>query len=76
MLDGDKSEIYLFKNGGLIAADSDIIGANSLTVTRLTHLAEADGDDYFELFVRHDSGADRTINGAATQTYFQGYQIS
>lgn len=71
-------EISIYKNGSVArqlftyAAKTDAV----LSVN-LAAMVEANGStDYFEVYVQHDHGSNRNIDGNARASFFQGFKIA
>lgn len=70
--------VSVYKNGvaeksGNVA-QSDAAGPSAVS-SQITCIVDANGTDYFQLYVTQVSGAGMNVSGLATDTWFQGYRI-
>ena len=74
---GDVVQAHLYKNGTAIATAKALATAAADNVQSILHfVAEADGEtDYFEAFVEHDAGVDKTVEGDEEVSFFCGHWI-
>ena len=74
--EGNMLRVMIKKNGTDIA-DSEVRSATSnvpFTCSVVT-VSQADGDDYYEVYVETTGVGDKTIDGTAISTYFFGHAI-
>lgn len=71
-------QTMIYKNGALYRIGNRIhSGSTSNFSSTVSVIVEANGSsDYFEVYVLHDHGPDRTVEGNAVSTYFQGFKIA
>lgn len=76
-IDTVQFDVMFYKNGSLAKRASLIQASGTLAIQPGgSCILTANGStDYFEMYVNFSSGADRTVEGAASLTYFQGYFI-
>ncbi|WP_347311357.1 family 43 glycosylhydrolase [Defluviimonas sp. SAOS-178_SWC] len=63
--------LILKKNGTAIAQATAYTTSGNMFLA-VDEIVEADGDDYFEVFVDFNGSGTKTITGAAINTYFEG----
>ncbi len=74
LADGTLVVLGLYKNGSLFKRGSNIaVGAAGSVQITDSWIDKADGDDYYEIYVWHNHGSNRDIDGDAARTYFMGY---
>lgn len=65
----------LYKNGAAFKdASNTVSGANAASVLA-SALVDANGTDFFELYVWQQSAGTRTLSGASFDTWFCGYRV-
>jgi hypothetical protein len=74
---GDVVQVHLYKNGAVIATAKALATAAADDVQAVLHfVAEADGaTDYFDAYVEHDAGVDKTVEGDEEVSFFCGHWI-
>jgi hypothetical protein len=60
------------KNGSIFKRVSLLASGTDPESNQITIQDECNGTDYYELFIQHGAGSDRTIDGATVLTYFMG----
>ena len=77
LVDGSKIYCVLYKNGSAYKyGTQDIVGyGNTGTSSAVTVVDTANGTDYYEVYALADGSGNKTVNGATTVTYFQGFLI-
>ena len=70
-----QSQIY--KNGSLIAWSIDILGSGNTALVTASIIDLADSNDYYEMYIRQNSGGDIDTNTNADAKYnrFLGYKL-
>jgi len=73
---GDSSSTYMAirKNNGGIVNDYKN-GTGNYRTNRVSVVIDADGDDYFEVFVYQNSGSNKNINASPVWSLFSGSRI-
>ena len=75
---GSYLQVMIYKNGS-VASYYQVVaeGTNATYTSKTTFIDTADTDDYYELFIRHNSGGNSTVNydSAAKYTHFFGYKL-
>lgn len=76
--DGDTVMLAIYKNGVISKQNKTVLGATtSAAVSIVCPALDANGStDYFEIFVWHNFGADKLIDGTVERTYFVGSRIA
>jgi hypothetical protein len=77
MDDAKYNQVLLYKNGSSLNSKpmTIIVGSNTQDLySRFTYPIVSDADDYFEVYVRHDNGNDRSLT-YNQQTNFHGFKI-
>ena len=77
MGDAKYNQVLLYKNGSSLNSKpmTIIVGSNTQDLySRFTYPIVSDADDYFEVYVRHDNGNDRSLT-YNQQTNFHGFKI-
>lgn len=65
--------VSIFKNGSALARGAFAPESGIISIGSSVHMEdECNGTDYYELFIRQDSGAAQTISGSAPDTNFMG----
>jgi hypothetical protein len=75
VVDAAQFQVRIAKNGATVAEFTlrpSGTAAHSLCVDAVL---QADGDDYFEIWVNLGGAGDKTVSGDATRTYFEGYSL-
>lgn len=76
MVDNARIGVYIYKNGSAIQfAPEAVSGTAIVQGNGITGIVDADGDDYFEIYVTFSGTGDKTIDGTATQTFFSGWEV-
>ena len=70
-----QSQIY--KNGSLIAWSIDILGSGNTALVTASIIDLADSNDYYEMYIRQNSGGNIGLNVSASAKYnrFLGYKL-
>jgi hypothetical protein len=77
LADGSILDLALYKNGATFHSNTEVVGAAANAATTLTAIVDADGSsDYYEMYVRHDHGDDRTLSGGVRYNVFSGFKIA
>jgi len=77
MGDGKRLIVTLYKNGAVHAyLGFQCFGAAVTAGAGGSAVVYADGDDYFEIYVYHDYGSDRNVNGTSYATTFTGCKVA
>ncbi len=75
--DGKRLFTRIYKNGVAANSGTSHTGIGTTRSNSTFGIVEANGTtDYFEIFVYHDHGSDRSLLGGAENTYFQGFKIA
>jgi len=75
---GSYLQAMIYKNGAVISsAQTTAEGTNATYIVKATMIDTADTDDYYELYIRHNTGGNSTINYDTTNkyTHFFGYKL-
>lgn len=73
IVDGSLGFLTLYKNGSEYRRGPNVRFAGTGNVSLTLNVPfEADGDDYFELYVQANDTGDKTVDGNATLTYWGG----
>ena len=75
---GSFLQAMIYKNGSIISYYQVVAeGTNATYTAKTTVIDTADTDDYYELFIKHNSGGNSTVNydSAAKYTHFLGYKL-
>ena len=69
-------EIAIYKNGVIYKSVVDETSGTGEHTSFINIPVEADTlGDYFEVYVKQSSGADKIVDGAASKTFFQGLRV-
>ena len=74
--DADTTEVAIYKNGTSSKENSSSAGSNGEGGPIVTSVFDANGTtDYFEVFVKHNFGANANLSNAKESSFFSGCRI-
>ena len=75
---GKYIQALIYKNGSLASYSQDVgEGTNATYTVTVDLIDDNDGNDYYELYIRHNYGSNRSLNHSATGLYtrFFGFKL-
>jgi hypothetical protein len=76
MVDAARIGIYIYKNGAAYQFSPESASGNAITQgAGITAIIDANGTDYFEVYATFSGTGDKTVDGAAENTFFAGWEL-